>query len=68
MRDGTVPWPPEAAQRYREAGYWRGRPLGDYLHEWAATYGDAEAVTDGGTRLTYRELAQIADGLAVGLL
>src|SRR5262245_22851308 len=68
MREGTVPWPREAARRYREAGYWRGRPLGGYVHEWAAGYGDAEAVTDGGTRLTYRELAEIADGLAVRLL
>ena len=68
MREGIVPWPEEAARRYREAGYWRGRPLGDYLHEWAAKYGDAEAVTDGGTRLTYRALAGIADGLAVRLL
>jgi AMP-binding enzyme len=31
-------------------------------------YGDAEAVTDGGIRLTCRELAEIADGLAVRLL
>jgi 2,3-dihydroxybenzoate-AMP ligase len=68
MREGTVPWPQEAAQRYREAGYWRGRPLGSYLHEWAAAYGDAEAVTDGGTRIAYRELAGTADGLAVRLL
>jgi salicylate---CoA ligase len=68
MREGTVPWPEETARRYREAGYWRGRSLGDYLHEWGAKYGDAEAVTDGNTRLSYRELAEIADGLAVRLL
>jgi salicylate---CoA ligase len=68
MREGVVPWPREAARRYRAAGYWRGRPLGDYLHEWSAKYAAAEAVTDGATRLSYRELAQIADGLAVRLL
>ncbi|MFI7703860.1 (2,3-dihydroxybenzoyl)adenylate synthase [Nonomuraea sp. NPDC049480] len=68
MREGFVPWPEEAADRYREAGYWRGRPLGAYVHEWAETYGDAVAVVDGGTRLTYRELAERADGLAVRLL
>ncbi|RVX38507.1 2,3-dihydroxybenzoate-AMP ligase [Nonomuraea polychroma] len=68
MREGFVPWPEETADRYRAAGYWRGRPLGDYLHEWADTYGDAVAVVDGDTRLTYRELASHADGLAVRLL
>ncbi|MGP3956753.1 (2,3-dihydroxybenzoyl)adenylate synthase [Nonomuraea sp. 3N208] len=68
MREGFVPWPEETADRYRAAGHWRGRPLGSYLHEWADTHGDAVAVVDGGTRLTYRELAARADGLAVRLL
>jgi 2,3-dihydroxybenzoate-AMP ligase len=67
-REGFVPWPKEAADRYREAGYWRGRPLGAYLHEWAETYGDAVAVVDGATRLTYRQLVDRADGLACRLL
>jgi salicylate---CoA ligase len=68
MREGFVPWPKEAADRYREAGYWRGRPLGAHLQERADTYGDAVAVVDGHTRLTYRELAARADGLAARLL
>ncbi|WP_326686135.1 (2,3-dihydroxybenzoyl)adenylate synthase [Streptomyces sp. NBC_01795] len=68
MREGFVPWPKEAADRYREAGHWRGRPLGSYLHEWAATYGDAVAVVDGDTRLTYSQLADGVDGLACRLL
>ncbi|MDH6590036.1 2,3-dihydroxybenzoate-AMP ligase [Streptomyces sp. SAI-133] len=68
MRKGFVPWPEEAANRYRESGYWRGRPLGAYLHEWATARGDTVAVVDGDTRLTYRELAARADGLAVRLL
>ncbi|MFG1687847.1 (2,3-dihydroxybenzoyl)adenylate synthase [Nonomuraea sp. NPDC049269] len=68
MREGFVLWPKEAADRYRKAGYWRGRPLGAYVHEWAEAYGDAVAVVDGDIRLTYRELAERADGLAVRLL
>ncbi|MCX4461670.1 (2,3-dihydroxybenzoyl)adenylate synthase (plasmid) [Streptomyces sp. NBC_01340] len=68
MREGFVPWPKEAADRYREAGYWRSRPLGSYLHQWAETYGDAVAVVDGDTRLTYRQLVNRADGLACRLL
>ncbi|MEH0448403.1 MULTISPECIES: (2,3-dihydroxybenzoyl)adenylate synthase [unclassified Streptomyces] len=67
-REGFVPWPKEAADRYREAGYWRGRPLGSYLHEWAETYGGTVAVVDGDTRLTYRQLVDRADGLACRLL
>lgn len=68
MREGFVPWPREAAERYREAGYWRGRPLGDHLTEWAVRHGDAEAVVDGEVRLTYRRLAALADGAAARLL
>ncbi|MFF5307890.1 (2,3-dihydroxybenzoyl)adenylate synthase [Streptomyces massasporeus] len=68
MREGFVPWPKEAADRYREAGYWRGRPLGSYLHEWAETHGDAVAVVDDDIRLTYRQLVDRADGLACRLL
>jgi len=68
MPEGFVPWPADAANRYRKAGYWRGRPLGDYLHEWAETYGNAEAISDGSERLTYRQLARRADGLAVRLI
>ncbi|QIY69107.1 AMP-binding protein [Streptomyces sp. RLB1-33] len=67
-REGFVPWPKEAADRYREAGYWRGRPLGSYLHEWAETYDDTVAVVDGDIRLTYRQLIDRADGLACRLL
>lgn len=67
-REGFVPWPKEAADRYREAGYWRGRPLGSYLHEWAETYDDTVAVVDGDMRLTYRQLIDRADGLACRLL
>ncbi len=68
MRDGFVPWPADEAGRYRKARYWRGRPIGDYVHEWADRYGDAEALTDGATRLTYRQLAGVADGLAMRLI
>lgn len=68
MREGFVPWPDEVAQYYRDAGYWRGRPLGDYLHEWSDAYSDREAVTDGTIRLSYRQLAEMADACAVRLL
>jgi 2,3-dihydroxybenzoate-AMP ligase len=64
VRDGFVPWPEDFAERYVAQGYWRGDPLGAHLWRWADTYGDRVAVVDGDTRLTYRELAETADGLA----
>ena len=68
-REGFVPWPKEAADRYREAGLlaWAGRsartctngprPTATPWPSWTAT-----------TRLTYRQLADRADGLACRLL
>lgn len=65
--DGVVPWPDDVARRYREQGCWRGRPLGDYVWEWAQRWPDRTAVVADGHRLTYRELAERADRLAAGL-
>ncbi|GIJ22937.1 (2,3-dihydroxybenzoyl)adenylate synthase [Micromonospora lutea] len=62
--DGLVTWPEDLAYAYRTAECWRGRPLGDYLWEWADRWGEQVAVVDGDRRLTYRELAELADGLA----
>ncbi|WP_018681568.1 (2,3-dihydroxybenzoyl)adenylate synthase [Actinokineospora enzanensis] len=67
-RKGTVPWPEEAVRRYVRAGHWRGRPLGDYVWDWAAAHGDRVAVVDGETRWTYRALAERVDALADRLL
>lgn len=64
ITDGLVPWPPEVAARYRAAGYWLGRSLGDLLWEQVDRTPNAVAVIDGDIRLTYRELAQRADAAA----
>jgi 2,3-dihydroxybenzoate-AMP ligase len=64
VRTGVVPWPPEVAQEYVSRGYWRGEPLGALLWRWADEHPDRVAVVDGDVRLTYRELAERADGLA----
>ena len=65
--DGFVPWPAQFAARYRERGYWLGRPLGDHLWQWAERYSDRVALIDGDHRFSYRELAELADSVAVGL-
>ncbi|MEU1882192.1 (2,3-dihydroxybenzoyl)adenylate synthase [Streptosporangium sp. NPDC020072] len=64
----VVPYPPEFAERYRAAGYWRGETFGGLLRERAAAHGDRVALVGGGERVTYRELDERADGLATGML
>jgi len=68
MLDGCVPWPAELAARYRQAGYWRGEPLGRLLGQWADSYGEREALisADGRRRITYRDLDGWCDRLAAG--
>src|ERR1700743_1844271 len=67
MRAGAVPWPPELAADYGKAGYWCPAPLGSLPWEWAERHGTKTALVDGQVRLSYRELAQAADGLAAEL-
>ncbi len=64
---GFTPWPPEFADRYRQAGYWRGEVLGDLLRGPAATDPQRTAVVTKQARYTYGELDLRADQLAAGL-
>ncbi|WP_155053784.1 (2,3-dihydroxybenzoyl)adenylate synthase [Streptomyces blattellae] len=66
--EGTVPWPKADADRYTAAGYWAGRTLGDLLRESADRTPDETALVAGDLRLTYAELADRADALALRLL
>ncbi|WP_416983452.1 (2,3-dihydroxybenzoyl)adenylate synthase [Streptomyces sp. T028] len=66
-RAGAVPWPDDLVQQYVAKGYWRQRPLGALMWEWADAYGPRVALVDGDRRITYRELAETADILAEGL-
>ncbi|MEU9456824.1 AMP-binding protein [Streptomyces sp. NPDC048277] len=68
ISEGTVPWPEADADRYRAAGHWSGRPLGELLREAADRTPDVTALVDGRVRLTYAELADRADALAARLL
>jgi len=65
--DGVVGWPPEFARRYRDRGYWAGVPLGEAFDRSVARHAAREAVVDGARRLTYRELGQLVDRLALHL-
>ncbi|KPI10850.1 2,3-dihydroxybenzoate-AMP ligase [Actinobacteria bacterium OK074] len=68
MLDGWVPWPQELAQRYRNEGYWQGRPLDRLLRDQAERAPERVALTDAeGNRWTYAELDAKADRTAAGL-
>ncbi|ASY31511.1 MULTISPECIES: (2,3-dihydroxybenzoyl)adenylate synthase [unclassified Streptomyces] len=60
-------WPPAAAERYRRAGYWRGRTFGQEVTDWARQRPGRTALVDGARRWTYAELAAESGRLAVGL-
>jgi len=61
MLDGVTPFPEEFAARYRERGYWEGRPLFDGFTGAFAKYSDRVALVDGlSGPVTYAELSQRA--------
>ncbi|MFA9430278.1 (2,3-dihydroxybenzoyl)adenylate synthase [Egicoccus sp. AB-alg2] len=62
-----MPWPPELARRYREAGYWRGDRLGGLLRDWARAAAGRTAVVAGRRRYTYAEFDAAVDRVAFGL-
>ena len=69
MLEGCTPWPEEFVRRYKQAGYWEGRTLGEMLDDAVAKFGPREAVVDdSGTRYTYDDLGRLSDRLALHLL
>jgi len=69
--EGVVPYPPEAVERYRAAGYWTGQTFADLLDDAVAAHGGRTAVVgtgpSGPQRWTYTVLDARARGLAAGL-
>lgn len=66
MLSGCRAWPKDFADRYREAGCWRGETFGEMLRQRAASYGDRIAIVGGESRISYAELDVRADRLAEG--
>lgn len=65
---GFIPFPPDRAASYRDAGYWTDQPLGEILRRAAQLWPHQTAVIDDRARLTYAELDRRADAAATGLL
>lgn len=68
MLEGFVPFPTDAAERYRAKGYWRDRSLADEFAEVFARFASRTALIDGERRWTYAELDAASDTLALNLL
>lgn len=68
--DDAPTWPPDFAERYRAAGWWRGETFGSMLRKRAEAHPDRIAVVDpvAEVRWSYAELDRRADRLAAGFL
>ncbi len=68
MLEGVVPFPPEFAKRYREAGYWQDKSLAAEFAEVFRTFADRVALVEGERNYTYADIDRITDNLALNLL
>lgn len=68
MQDVFLRQSPADQQHYRDTGVWRDETFADVLRARVAAHPDREAVSDGNTRLSYRQLEdaiiRVADFLA----
>lgn len=64
MLEGCTPFPADFAARYRAAGVWSDRTLGEALDEAAVRFASRLALVVGDQRLTYAELAAGVERLA----
>jgi 2,3-dihydroxybenzoate---[aryl-carrier protein] ligase len=66
--DGVVRFPPEFAARYRAKGYWEDRSLRDVFADVFAKYADRVAIIDREQSVTYAQLNERSEHLALSLL
>ncbi|HEX6510656.1 MAG TPA: AMP-binding protein, partial [Chloroflexota bacterium] len=68
MLEGFTPFPPDYVARYRERGYWEDRPLIDHFRDAFEHYAERRAIVFGDEHVTYRQLGERVDRLALHLL
>jgi len=66
--EGFTPYRKEDADKYNRLRWWSGIPFGDFLNKVGDIYPEKEALVDGETRLTYGELKNETDKLAIGFM
>ncbi len=65
---GFSPYRAEDAKKYTKLRWWAGLTFGDVLDKAADIYPDKEACVDGKSRLTYAQIRQKVNRLALSLL
>jgi len=65
---GYIPHRKEDADKYNKFGWWPGITLGDMLDKAADIYPNKEALVDGTVRLTYSQIREKANRLAISLM
>jgi len=65
---GFTPYEKEDAERYDRLRWWPGLTLGDLLDKAADIYPKKEAVVDDANRLTYSQVREMANRLAISLM
>jgi len=66
--EGAVPYPDDIIKEYTSKGWWLGLTYGDILDRAVRSYPDKVAVIDNRTRLTYTQLKEKVDRLAIAML
>ncbi len=66
--EGCIPYKKEEAEKYSRLGWWAGLTYGDILDKAANIYPDKEALVDGETRLTYAQVQEKTNKLAIGFI
>ena len=65
---GCIPYRKADAEQYRQLGWWAGLTLGDLLDKAADIYPNKEALVDDKNRLTYSQMREMVNRLAVSLM
>lgn len=68
MLEGFVPYNEQDIEKYIKNGYWRDMTFGDMLDKAADSYPAKEALVDDNNRLTYAQLRDKANRLAIGFI
>ncbi|MFZ7112784.1 MAG: AMP-binding protein [Desulfatiglandales bacterium] len=66
--EGFTPYKQEDAERYNRLRWWPGLTLGDILDRAADIYPDKVGFVDGLTRLTFSQMRERTDKLAIALM
>ena len=65
---GCTPYRKEDAERYHRLRWWPGLTLGDLVDKAADIYPDKEALLDDKSRLTYSQVREMTNRLAISLM